>query len=281
MAAPAKAAKATVKDDADLDDGRMSFVEHLREFRRRLRNAAFYFITAAIACWFWSKEIYAWLRGPLDIAWSQHPELGDTTKMKFFSIVEPFWVYMSVALWSGVFIASPFVFYQLWKFIAPGLYKSERRFGVVFAVCSAACFVAGALFCYYFVLDQLFVYLLKYADENNEPALSMREYFDLTKNMMLAFGAVFELPVLIYFMAKIGLVTARSLWRFNRWFVVIAFIIGAILTPSPDVVTQCLMALPMIGLYNLSIIVAYVVGRNKAKEPGAVPFPEDDPADDD
>lgn len=259
----------------------MSFLEHLREFRRRLRNAAMYFMAAAVGCWFFAKEIYAWLREPLDGAWLANADkLGPTTKMKYFSVVEPFWVYMSTSLWAGIFIASPFVFYQLWKFIAPGLYKRERRVGIVFALCSAAFFVAGALFCHYYVLEPMFTYLLGYTDENTEPALSMSEFFDLTKDMMLAFGAVFELPVLIYFLAKIGLVTHKSLWRFNRWFVVLAFVIGAILTPSADVVSQCLMALPMIVLYNLSILVAYVVVKNKQKAAKAAGFDDGPPPDD-
>jgi len=265
--------------DADLDDGRMSFVEHLREFRDRLRNAAIFFIIGTVVSWFFAKEIYTWLRAPLDGAWKMHADqLGPETVMTFGSIVEPFWVYMSVALWSGMFVSSPFIFYQIWRFIAPGLYKTERRVGIVFALCSATFFIAGALFCHHFVLQNLFNYLLEYVDKNTKPNLSMREYLDLTRDMMLAFGAVFELPILIYFLARIGLVTPRGLWRFNRWFIVIAFIIGAILTPSPDVVSQCLMAMPMILLYNLSIIVAYVVQRNKDKQPGAVPMPPDDAA---
>lgn len=268
---------AAADKDAELDDGRMSFLAHLREFRKRLRNAAICFMAAAVGCWFFAKDIYVWLRQPLDQAWRSHEDvLGPITKMKFLSVTEPFWVYMSVSLWSGVFIASPFIFYQLWKFIAPGLYKEERRLGVVFALCSAVFFVCGALFCYYLALEPMFAYLLGYADENTEPALTMTGYLDLTRDMMLAFGVIFEMPILIYFLAKIGLVTHKSLWRFNRWFVVIAFVIGAILTPSADVVSQCLMALPMIALYNLSIIVAYFVGRNRDRAPGAAPPPPDD-----
>ena len=267
------------KPDTELDDGRMSFVEHLREFRKRLRNAAIAFLLGTFGSWFFAKEIYAWIRAPLDGAWAQHSaKLGPDTIMTFSSIVEPFWVYMSVALWSGVFVSSPFIFYQIWRFIAPGLYKTERRVGVVFAICSAVFFVGGALFCHYFVLENLFEYLLRYVDKNTKPNLSMREFLDLARDMMLAFGAVFELPVLIYFLARIGLVTHRGLWRFNRWFVVIAFIIGAILTPSPDVVSQALMALPMIVLYNISIIVAYFVTKKRERAPGHTPPP---PPDDD
>ena len=261
----AKAAKAP--DATELDDGRMPFIEHLRELRLRLRNAALFFIIGFVGCWYYADHIYQWVRAPLDKAWAKHPELGEAPNLNFQSLVEPFWVDMSMGLWAGIFISSPFSFYQLWKFIAPGLYKKERATGLWFAVASAFFFVAGAAFCYYFVLEQLFVFLLDYANRPGLDAMLMlKEHIELTRNMMLAFGAVFELPVLIYFLAKIGLVTHRGLWRFNRWFIVIAFIVGAVLTPSPDPITQTMMALPMVALYNLSIIVAWVVVRNRERE---------------
>ena len=261
--------------DEDLDDGRMPFIAHLVEFRDRLRNAALCFLIATVVCWFFAKDIYAELRVPLDTAMAHYPQFA-SIKMKYNVLTEPFWVYMSVALWSGVFVASPLIFYQLWKFIAPGLYKEERRLGLGFAAFSGLFFVGGALFCHQFVLEPMFRYLLGVTGNDAEPALTMSGYLDLTRDMMLAFGAVFEMPVVIYLLAKMGLVTHKSLWRFNRWFVVLAFIIGAILTPSADVVSQCLMALPMIALYNLSIIIAWVVVRNKAKQAGASPMPDDD-----
>ncbi|MEZ4401001.1 MAG: twin-arginine translocase subunit TatC [Kofleriaceae bacterium] len=258
--------------DAELDDGRMPFLEHLAEFRNRLRNAALAFMVAAVGCWFIAEDIYDWLRAPLDSAWN-HAGLGtEGAQMAYFSVTEPFWVYMSVALWAGIFVASPLIFYQLWKFVAPGLYKTERRVGIVFAVLSAAFFVSGALFCHTLVLEPMFEYLLGLSSKHAQPALSMKEYLDLIRDMMLAFGAVFEMPILIYFLAKIGLVTHKSLWRFNRWFIVVAFVVGAVLTPSADVVSQTMMAVPMIVLYNLSILVAWMVVRNKQKQPGAVPL---------
>ncbi|HVK76222.1 MAG TPA: twin-arginine translocase subunit TatC [Kofleriaceae bacterium] len=255
-------------DDADarereLDDGRMPFLEHLQELRVRFRNAAIFFFLGFVASWFFAEDIYAWLHEPLQRAWGKHPKLGEMATMNFGSIVEPFWVYVSVALWAGIFVSSPFIFHQLWKFVAPGLYKRERKVGVFFAIASAFFFIAGALFCYYVVLERLFEFLLGYAGDRLHPTLFMREYLDFTRNMMLAFGAVFELPVLIYFLARVGLVTHKSLWKFNRWFIVLAFILGAVLTPSPDVVSQVLMALPMIVLYNLSIVVAYFVGKQR------------------
>jgi sec-independent protein translocase protein TatC len=252
--------------DTDLDDGRMPFIEHLRELRIRLRNAALFFIIGFVGCWYFADEIFQWVKQPLDDAWAQHPSLGEMPELNFGSLVEPFWADMSMGLWAGIFISSPFSFYQLWKFIAPGLYKTERSTGLWFAAASAFFFVAGAAFCYYVVLEQMFVFLLGYANRPGlNPVLMLSEHISLTRNMMLAFGAVFELPVLIYFLAKIGLVTHRGLWKFNRWFVVIAFIIGALLTPSTDPISQVLMAAPMIVLYNFSIIVAWVVVRNRER----------------
>jgi sec-independent protein translocase protein TatC len=250
------------------DEGRMPFFEHLRELRDRARGAAIAFAVAFVACWFVSQPIYDWLRAPVDAAWLNNAaNLGPHPVLVFSKPTEPFWIYMSVAMWAGIFASSPFMFYQLWRFIAPGLYKRERRIGIAFAVFSGLFFITGALFCYYFVLPNLYSYLLDYGVKDKlVPQLNMAEYFDLTKDMMLAFGGVFELPLLIYFLAMVGLVTHRSLWKFNRWFIVLAFIIGAILTPSPDVVSQIMMAVPMIILYNLSILGAYVVVRGKEKK---------------
>jgi len=261
---------ATEPDESELEEGRMPFLEHLRELRDRLRNATIAFAIAFVVCWIFSEQIYEWLRAPINHAWLQHKDtLGDQPKMFFQSPVTPFWLYMSVAMWAGIFVASPFIFHQLWRFIAPGLYKRERRMGILFAVFSAICFIAGALFCYYFVLDNLYTFLLDYATVDLQPTIFVGEYFDLTRDMMLAFGAVFELPMLILFLAKAGLVTHRGLWKFNRWFVVIAFVVGAILTPSPDVISQIAMALPMIILYNVSILIAFVVGRDKERRAAA------------
>jgi sec-independent protein translocase protein TatC len=261
-------------DDGELEQSRMPFLAHLAELRNRVRNAAIYFVVAFVVCWYFAGKIYAWLREPMFGVWADlnadriaHnlKPLGEP-HMVFGKLTEPFWVDMSIGMWAGVFAASPFIFFELWKFIAPGLYKRERRYTVAFAAFSALFFVVGALFCYYFVLGNLYGFLLGYGDENLTPMIMMKDYLDLTRDMMLAFGAVFELPLLIYFLALVGLVTHRSLWKFNRWFVVLAFIIGAILTPSPDVMSQCMMATPMIVLYNLSILLAWRVTAKREKK---------------
>ncbi len=251
--------------EAELENSRMPFLSHLRELRDRVRNAALFFMAAFGVCWYFADEIYDWLEVPIAHAWKARTDLPEF-HMNFQTLTEPFWVNMSVAMWAGIFVASPFIFHQLWKFIAPGLYKRERRVTVAFAMFSAVFFVGGALFCYRFVLGNLYDFLLSYADKDTAPTLMLQGYLDLTRDMMLAFGAVFELPLLIYFLAMIGLVTHRGLWKFNRWFIVIAFIVGAILTPSPDAVSQIMMATPMIALYNLSIILAWTVTRKREKK---------------
>jgi sec-independent protein translocase protein TatC len=256
-------------DEAELEQSRMPFLAHLRELRDRVRNAAICFMVAFVVCWYFAGPIFEWLRAPMFDQWRQIPALGVKPEIVYTKLTEPFWVDMSIGMWAGIFVSSPFIFYQLWRFIAPGLYKRERRYTVGFAIVSAIFFCAGALFCYYFVLDNLYGFLLGYAksDSGLKPMIAQQDYLDLTRDMMLAFGAVFELPLLIYFLALVGLVTHRGLWKFNRWAIVLAFVIGAVLTPSPDVVSQIMMATPMVILYNLSIILAWrVTKKREAKD---------------
>jgi sec-independent protein translocase protein TatC len=270
--------------EAELEEGRMPFLQHLGELRDRVRNAALYFLGAFLLCWYFSEYIFDWLKQPLFHIWLQHtgpgiPKAEDWGPPQMIStgVTQPFWVYMSVALWAGVFVASPFIFYQLWKFIAPGLYKRERSLGLSFGVLSGAFFIAGALFCYEFALPALFRYMLHYNSADMKFLLEIEKYLDLVRDSMLAFGLVFEMPLLIYFLALVGLVTHRGLWKFNRWFVVVAFIIGAVLTPGPDVVSQFLMATPMIVLYNVSILFAWRVTVRRERAQAAQGLREDVP----
>jgi sec-independent protein translocase protein TatC len=288
-------------DGAELEAGRMPFLQHLAELRDRVRNAAIYFMLAFLVCWYFAKTIFAWLREPLFDIWNQHCNaivkgIGDgatcighnisadlswgAPKLIYTGLTQPFWVDMSIGMWAGIFLSSPFIFYELWRFIAPGLYKRERKVTVAFATFSAAFFVSGALFCFYLALPKLYDFLLSYNDRDLKSLPNIQEYLDLTRDMMLAFGAIFELPLLIYFLAMVGLVTHRGLWKFSRYFIVLAFIIGAILTPGPDVVSQLMMALPMIVLYNVSILLAWRVTTNREKkDPSLRPKPKQPDAD--
>ena len=260
MAKPAASAaeQEELNREAELEEGRMPFLSHLGELRDRVRNAAIAFALAFLVCWGFADDIFAWLRKPLFDIWRQHPDWGKP-RLIYTGLTQPFWVNMSVALWAGIFLASPIMFYQLWRFIAPGLYRRERKVGVTFATLSAVFFASGALFCFYFALPALYKYMLHYNSSDLESLPNIQDYLDLTRDSMLAFGAVFEMPLLIYFLAMVGIVTHRTLWKFSRWFVVLAFVIGAVLTPGPDVVSQFLMALPMIALYNISILFAWRV----------------------
>jgi len=252
-------------DEDDLAGGRMPFLSHLGELRDRVRNAAIAFVLAVFVCYYFSKDIFAWLQAPLFEVWKAKG-IPYEPRLVFTSLTEPFWVNMSISLWAGIFVASPVIFYQLWKFIAPGLYKRERRIGLAFAGFSAIMFVAGAMFFRYVVIKTIASYMLGFSDAKTAPMLAMGQYLDLIKDLMLAFGAVFELPLLIYFLAMIGMVTHRSLWKFNRWFVVIAFVVGAIPRPTPDGPTQPTMAIPMVLLYNLSIVLAWTVTRKRERD---------------
>ena len=284
MAEPARAQtdEGEPEQDSELESGRMPFLSHLAELRDRVRNAAIAFTVAFLVCWYFAKEIFAWLAAPLFDIWYQHCDVSEYVlcrghdlvakgvswgqpKLIYTGLTQPFWVDMSLAMWAGIFVASPVIFHQLWKFIAPGLYKRERKIGVTFAVTSAFFFISGALFCFYLALPKLFNFLLSYNSRDLKSLPNIQEYLDLTRDSMLAFGAIFELPLLIYFLAMIGLVTHRSLWRFSRWFVVLSFVIGAILTPGPDVVSQFMMALPMIVLYNVSILLAWRVTKKRER----------------
>lgn len=267
----------------ELDDSRMPFLAHLRELRDRLRNAVIALIVGFVIAYFFKEELFVFLARPFIEAWHRQPaEIVGQVQMYFGSPIDPFWAYLSIALYAGIFVAAPFIFYQLWQFVAPGLYTQERRYGVAFAAASALFFLGGAAFCYFLVMPEVFDFLLGYANANVgeldklgqsyelgtplalKPHIFMKDYIALTRKLMLGFGLVFELPLAIFFLSAIGMVTPRGLWRFNRWWIVISFIIGAILTP-PDVVSQVFMAVPLIVLYNLSILVAWLMARRREK----------------
>ena len=273
--------------EAELEDSRMPFLEHLRELRIRLRNAIAGLAVGFLIAFAFKQELFVVLARPLVNVWRQvgltNGSLGQPV-LYFNSLIEPFWVYLSVSLWGGIFISSPIIFHQLWLFVAPGLYRHERRYGLVFAVSSAVLFIGGAVFCYALVLPAAYRFFLSYSTHNLadlkhslgvqysladaislQPLLGMDSYLNFVKKLLLAFGLVFELPLLLLFLAGIGLVTHRGLWRFNRWFIVLAFAVAAVLTPGPDVISQVLMALPMIVLYNLSILGAYWLDRRRKR----------------
>ena len=281
MAKPAASSGDEALSEEDLAEGRMAFSSHLLELRDRLRNSVIALAIGFGVAMNFREELYVLLAQPLVTAWvkltPENAALGDMS-FYFGDLIGPFWTYFSLAFWGGIFVASPVIFYQLWKFIAPGLYKNERRWGVVFAVASAILFVGGAAFCYFMVLPAVCEFLLGYSTESLstgksaisvKPLPDMREYLDFAKRLLLGFGLIFELPLVILVMSFAGMVTHRSLWKFNRWAILLSFVVSAALTP-PDIYSQMFMAGPLIILYNLSIVLSLFVTLGRERKERAL-----------
>lgn len=266
---------------ADDDEKVMSFTGHLAELRTRLKYCVMALAVTVIVAYVFSDVLFVLLAQPLVRAWTE-AGLGPP-RLHFANPIEPFFTYLKLALIAGLFAASPVVFYQIWRFVAPGLYKRERMFALPFAVASAFCFIGGAAFGYFAVFPIGFKFFLGFAQDNMgamqqviggavkfsvetpfelTPTLMMGEYFGLVWRMLLAFGLIFELPVVVTFLSVAGLVNHKALWRFNRYFTILAFVVSAMLTP-PDVITQVLMALPLLVLYNASILLAWLFHRRR------------------
>jgi len=267
-----RAPQARASDDAHDDPSRMPFLEHLRELRTRLRNAVAALVVGFIVAYIFSQDLLHLLEAPLAAAFAKHPELAANGQLHVLSMMEMLWTRLSVAFWVGIFLSSPFIFYQVWMFIAPGLYGHERRVALPFAGVSAVFFVGGGLFCYFLVLPTVWDFMLVYSMEPSgmlsdgpvkvSAMLTVSEYYALGRRLIVGFGLVFELPLVIFFLSLVGLVTYRSLWKFNRFAIVLAFVFAAILTP-PDPVSQVAMAGPLVVLYNISIVASYIVTKRR------------------
>jgi sec-independent protein translocase protein TatC len=246
--------------------------------RAKLRVAIATVIVAWLIAFGFAERIARVLAAPLLEAWS-HGGHADKASLHYGALVEPFWAYLNLSFWVAIVLASPVLFFQIWRLIAPRLPARHRRLGVPFAAVCGVCFVGGVVFGYLFVLPLGYHYLLTYAGENLatmnaasdlggaialRPTLFVEPYLALTTRMLVAFGVVFEMPVFLVALAWLGLIDHRALWRFNRWAIVLAFVVGAVLTPGPDLVSQVLMALPLIALYNLSIVAVWLIVRRRA-----------------
>jgi sec-independent protein translocase protein TatC len=260
----------------------MTFIEHLAELRVRLRSAAIIFLLAVIGSFFFVKQYFDFLTRPARAAWTIALQ-GQEPVFRFASPTEPFWVYTKLAMYVAFLVSSPFVFWQLWRFVAPGLYRKEKRMALVVTLATAGCFIGGALFGYGVICKPALTYMLSFAEIfpgtlqfKIEPAIMMDEVVGFMLAMLLGTGVAFELPVILAVLGWLGLVTARGLWRFNKYALILSAIIGGVLTPGPDVLSQVLMAGPLFGLYNVSILLVWMIERgarrrleNLAKETGA------------
>lgn len=249
------------------DDIEMGFLEHVVELRTRLVRAIYGIIPAIFVGWAYREPLMDLLLRPLKQAY----ELGgrEHPKINFANPVDPFVAYMQVAIIAGLILATPWIFYQIWAFIAPGLYRRERLMAIPFVLFSTIFFAGGAIFGYLVVFPFGFETFLSFATVlpsgvEFEPEIMIDEYLTFATRMLLAFGVVFEVPVIITFLAIADVVTWQQLLKFSRWWIVIASIVSAILTP-PDVASQLMMMIPLIVLYMLSVLIAWAVQTARGK----------------
>jgi sec-independent protein translocase protein TatC len=245
----------------------MTFVEHLSELRLRLRNAAIIFLVAVGVSFYFVKQYFDVLTRPARAAWVV-ALAGQEPVFRFASPTEPFWVYTKLAMYGALLVASPFIFWEVWRFIAPGLYKKEKRMALVVTLATAVCFIGGALFGYFVLCKPALTYMLSFAEIfpgtmpfKIEPAVMMDEVVGFMLAMLLGTGVAFELPVILSVMGWLGIVTARGLLRFNKYALILSAVVGGILTPGPDVLSQVLMAGPLFALYNVSILLVWMLER--------------------
>jgi sec-independent protein translocase protein TatC len=245
-------------------DERMSFTAHLEDLRKRLIVSVAAIAVGFAVCYYFSEGLYSLLTEPLLPAL---PEGVDY--LVFTGVVEPFFIYMKIGFLGGVVLASPVVIYQVWAFVAPGLLSGERRWFLAIVAASFALFAGGAFFAYLVVFPFAFEYLLSFSSEGLKPMLSMGLYFSLVTRLLLAFGVVFQMPLVVLVLSKLGVVTHRQLIGWWRYALVGILVASAVLTPTPDVFNQMLMAGPLMFLYLVSIIIAKIFGRKvSAQEAG-------------
>jgi len=239
----------------------MSFLEHLEELRRRIIYSIIAVAVGFFACWGYAEHIYELMQRPIMVALKNN---GMSERLVYLSPTEPFNLYLKIGLLAGLFVASPFVLYQLWLFISPGLYRHERRYVLPFMFSTVGLFLAGGFFGYKLVYPAALDFLIGYGKQF-QPMITIGEYTDLFLTVIIGLGVVFELPILVFFLALMGIVSAGWMWRNVRYSILVIFIIAAILTPTTDILNMCIFAAPMVALYLLSIGIAWLVHPKQRK----------------
>jgi sec-independent protein translocase protein TatC len=249
------------------EDEKLPLTEHLEELRTRLIRCCIAIAVGTGASYAFKEKIFAILSRPLIQAMHQ----GD--KLIFTGITEAFFTYIKISLLSGILIAIPVILYEFWMFAAPGLYQNEKKVILPVVVLSTLFFIGGALFAYFVVFPYGFKFLLEFASENVQAMPSMKEYLSFSAKFLLAFGLIFEMPIVLTLLAWMGLVTKDFLTKNRKYAVILIWVVAAILTPTPDIVTQAMMAVPLMLLYEISIIGARIFGRSRREN--SSPEPEE------
>jgi sec-independent protein translocase protein TatC len=266
------------------EDQPMTVLEHLGELRTRAIKSVLGMIPGIAVAWVAREHLLEFLIIPLAGAWRK---LGyGTPTLHFANPVDLFVAYIKIAIAVGLIFAAPWILWQIWGFVAPGLYQREKRYAVPFILGSTVCFIGGAFFGYAYVFPLAFEMLLEMAGMlpsdtiKVQPTIMIDQYLSFATRMLLGFGVVFEIPVVVTLLASAGVVNWKQLLSFGRWWVLIAAVLAALLTP-PDVGSQGLMLAPLILLYFLSVAIAYVIGPKPEPEPEPEPESESETTDDD
>jgi sec-independent protein translocase protein TatC len=251
------------KTEDPIDDKPMPLLDHLLELRQRLMWSIVAFFVAFLVCYYFSAQIYSFLARPLaDVLKAQGGQ--DAPHLIYTQLYEAFFTHIKLAMFGALFVAFPVIASQLWLFIAPGLYRSEKHALLPFLLATPILFLMGAALAYYFVFPFAWKFFASFQTPTGAGGVGIEllprvgEYLDLVMRLIIAFGITFQLPVLLTLLAKVGIVTSNGLSRFRRYAYVGMFVVAAVLAP-PDVVTQCGLALPLILLYEISIIAARMV----------------------
>ena len=239
-------------------------MEHLEELRSRILWSLVFFAVAFFPCWAYYREIFHFLMVPL----LKLKELPPGFKLSYLALSDPFILYFKMAALTAVFIASPFLLYQIWRFVAPGLYQREKRLALPFVLATTFFFLAGGAFGYYIAFPAAAKFFLGIGQDLN-PVITADTYFGFLMTVIFGLGLMFELPVFVLILSFLGVVTPRFLLKYFRHAIVIIFIVAAIITPTPDVVNLCIFAIPACGLYVLGILGALFAARFRRKRAAA------------
>jgi sec-independent protein translocase protein TatC len=247
------------RDEEELT-GQMSFLDHLEELRRRIIHSLIAVAVALGVCWTFADALFRIVSVPIR---KTGVELIVTSPTQAFNLE------LKLALLAAIFLAAPFILGQVWLFISPGLYKHERRYALPFILSSSVLFIVGGLFGYLVAFPYALQFLIQWAvGMGLIPRISASEYFDLFIMVELGLAIIFEIPALIFVLARIGLVSGPFLLRNTRYAVLIAFVVAAVITPTTDIPNMMMMAGPMVALYLLGVVVAYLFGKKRTTEPG-------------
>jgi sec-independent protein translocase protein TatC len=239
------------------DTHTISLLAHLEELRKRIIFSVVGVVVGFFSCWSFADRIFAVMQQPIIEALRHH---GMTGGLVYLNPTEPFNLYLEVGFGAGLFVASPFVLYQLWLFVAPGLYRKEKRYVLPFLISTVGLFVAGGLFGYRMVYPASLNFLIGYG-QRFQPMITIGEYTKLFLTIIIGLGLIFEMPILVFFLALMRVITVRWMWRNLRYSILAIFVVAAIVTPTTDILNMCLFAAPMVALYVASIGVARLVNR--------------------